>query len=43
MIDSPRIGIFEYFSKEEIDKIHNATLEVLEKVLHNDKIVVIYI
>jgi len=32
MIESPKIGIFEYFTKEEIDKIHNATLEVLEKV-----------
>lgn len=32
MIESPKIGIFEYFTKEEIEKIHNATLEVLEKV-----------
>jgi trimethylamine--corrinoid protein Co-methyltransferase len=32
MIESPKIGIFEYFTKEEIDKIHNSTLEVLEKV-----------
>ncbi|MCW4031945.1 MAG: trimethylamine methyltransferase family protein [Candidatus Bathyarchaeota archaeon] len=32
MIESPKIGIFEYFTKEEIEKIHSATLEVLEKV-----------
>ncbi|WP_455277188.1 trimethylamine methyltransferase family protein [[Eubacterium] cellulosolvens] len=32
MIESPKIGIFKYFTKEEIDKIHKATLEVLEKV-----------
>ena len=32
MIESPKIGIFEYFSKDEIDRIHVTTLEVLEKV-----------
>lgn len=32
MIESPKIGIFEYFSKDELYRIHAATLEVLEKI-----------
>jgi trimethylamine--corrinoid protein Co-methyltransferase len=32
MIDHPKIGIFEVFSKEDVYRIHNATLEVLERV-----------
>ena len=31
MIESPKIGIFEIFSKDELYRIHTATLEVLER------------
>ena len=32
MIESPKIGIFEVFSKDELYRIHVATLEVLEEI-----------
>jgi trimethylamine:corrinoid methyltransferase-like protein len=31
MIESPKIGIFEIFSRDELNRIHTATLEVLER------------
>ena len=32
MIESPRIGLFEILTKDEVYRIHTATLEVLERV-----------
>ena len=32
MIESPKIGIFEVFSKDELYRVHVATLEVLEEI-----------
>ncbi|MEM3005022.1 MAG: trimethylamine methyltransferase family protein, partial [Candidatus Bathyarchaeia archaeon] len=31
MIETPKIGLFEILSRDEIDRIHTATLEVLER------------
>ena len=32
MIESPKLGIFEIFSRDDLYRIHTATLEVLERV-----------
>ncbi len=32
MIESPKIGVFEIFSRDDLYRIHTATLEVLERV-----------
>ena len=32
MIESPKIGLFEILSKDEVYRVHTATLEVLERV-----------
>ena len=32
MIESPKIGIFEILSQDDLYRIHTATLEVLERV-----------
>ena len=32
MIESPRFGIFEIFSRDELYRIYVATLEVLEEI-----------